>query len=184
MTTKETIDKIKVLLGLTPEAPAPAPVEPAKLAAYKLADGTEVEISELTVGGIVTIGGVPAPEGEHILEDGTKIELDGAGVITEISAAEPMAPEAPAPDPMAMAEQRFAAVEATLKSQGEMIASFDAALKSNAEVVKQLLGVVEQLANAPTADPVEPQKFAKVEPETKADKYAALRQNIDNLKKK
>lgn len=186
MTTKETIDKIKVLLGLAPEAPAPAPVgpAPAALTAYKLADGTDVEISELAVGGIVTVGGAPAPEGEHILEDGTKIEVDGAGVITEISAAEPMAPEAPAPDPMAMAEQRFAAVEATLKSQGEMIASFDAALKSNAEVVKQLLGVVEQLANAPTADPVEPQRFTKVEPETKADKYAALRQNIDNLKKK
>jgi len=109
MTINEKIQKIKVLLGL--ETPAPAPVQPAALNMYKLTDGTEVGISALEVGGIVTVGDQPAPAGEHTLEDGTAIVVDAAGVITEIVAATPAAPAEPVEDDMAA---KFSAIESTV----------------------------------------------------------------------
>ena len=55
-----------------------------KMMEAKLKDGTVVEVTELAIGGIVTIEGVAAPVGEHELEDGTKIVLGDNGVIMEI----------------------------------------------------------------------------------------------------
>ena len=112
MTATERIQKIKVLLGL--EAPAPAPVEPApapveapaKLS-YKLADGTEIEVSALELGGLVTVAGQPAPAGEHMLDDGTKIVVDTAGVITEVVFGTP-APAPSTPEEMSVLMQKFA----------------------------------------------------------------------------
>lgn len=184
MTATERIQKIKVLLGLA-EAPAPAtapiPETPVALTAYKLADGTEVEISALEVGGIVTVGGAAAPAGDHTLKDGTKLTVDVSGVITEIEAAAP-APPAEAPEDLTA---KFAAIESTLAAQGQMIASFDAALKSNGEAIAQLLEIVDAMAKAPTADPVEPaqQRFQKQEPINKAEKFAGLKTAIEKLKK-
>lgn len=114
-TVQDKLKAIKALFGMeqpaTPAAP-PAEPAPAALGSYKLADGTEVSISELTVGGIVTIGDAPAPAGEHMLEDGTKIKLDDMGVITEIEAATPAAPATPAmpqtPEEMSQLMQKFA----------------------------------------------------------------------------
>jgi hypothetical protein len=75
---------------------------------YKLTDGTEVGISALEVGGIVTVGDAPAPAGEHTLEDGTAIVVDAAGVITEIVAATPAAPPVSTPEEMSLLMQKFA----------------------------------------------------------------------------
>lgn len=182
MTATERIQKIKVLLGLAAEpTPAPAPAEPVALTAYKLADGTEVEISALEVGGIVTVGGTPAPAGEHTLEDGTKIVVDISGVITEMEAGTP----APVEAPEDMVATKFAAIESTLATQGQMLAAFNDTLKSNGEVIAQLLEIVDAMAKAPTADPVAApaQSFKSQEPETKAEKFAGLKQAIENLKK-
>lgn len=53
---------------------------------YTLVDGaTKITISELKVGGTVTIDSKAAPEGELTLEDGTLIKVDAAGVISEIT---------------------------------------------------------------------------------------------------
>ena len=93
MTSTEAIRKIKVLLGLEKfEATA------------NLADGTPVHVdTDFEVGTtlhVVQEDGtfVPAPEGEHLLEDGRKLYVDAAGVITAIEeeATEEAAPaEAP-----------------------------------------------------------------------------------------
>ncbi len=56
-------------------------------AVYALADGTEVKITKLEVGGIVTIADVPAPVGSHMLQDGQSVTVDEAGVITAIAPA-------------------------------------------------------------------------------------------------
>lgn len=105
MTASERISKIKILLGLE-TAPAPAPVAPVKLS-YTLADGTEVEVSELAIGGIVTVAGAPAPAGEHTLSDGTKIVVDEMGVITELTPAT-AAPTPSTPQEMSVLMQKFA----------------------------------------------------------------------------
>lgn len=53
---------------------------------YSLADGTEIETNsegDLAVGDVVTVGGEPAPDATHQLEDGTQfVTVDG--VVTEI----------------------------------------------------------------------------------------------------
>ena len=69
----------------------------SKMMEAKLKDGTIVEVTELMVGGIVTIEGVAAPIGEHMLEDGTMIVLGDNGVIMEIKPAmdEEVAPAIP-----------------------------------------------------------------------------------------
>lgn len=53
--------------------------------AYKLADGTDVTISLLDIGGDFTIAGAPAPEGSYTLQDGTAVVVDSTGKITSIN---------------------------------------------------------------------------------------------------
>lgn len=73
-------DKIEKLLK-NEAPPAPKNIETT------LEDGTAVTIEpDLSEGAIVTIGGAPAPEGEHTLSDGTLITVDASGVITSITA--------------------------------------------------------------------------------------------------
>lgn len=74
---KEKLKKIiEVLLG-----------EHVQLASAKLQDGTLIEFSSLELGVQVFVvteeGNIPAPDGIHILEDGTQIETKD-GVITNI----------------------------------------------------------------------------------------------------
>jgi len=85
--------------------------EPAavKMMEAKLKDGTIVEVTDLAIGGIVTISGAPAPVGEHELEDGTMIVLGDNGVIMEIKPkAEAPSIELPIVEDMSA---KFAALE-------------------------------------------------------------------------
>jgi hypothetical protein len=52
---------------------------------YKLADGTDVTISLLDVGGDFLIGTDPAAEGTYTLMDGTSVAVDSAGKITSVT---------------------------------------------------------------------------------------------------
>ena len=88
MTPKEIIEKLRLTFNeLVNNADVPA-VETAPEMVVpminKLKDGTEVEITEMGVGGIVTIQGIPAPVGDHELEDGTVITVGDNGAITAI----------------------------------------------------------------------------------------------------
>ena len=74
MNAKEIIEKLRIQFNelvknvdvVPPTTPSAIPsAEPIKMAIAKLKDGTEVEVTELEVGGIVTIQGTPAPIGEH-----------------------------------------------------------------------------------------------------------------------
>ncbi len=82
---KLKLNQIREVLGM-----------PVKLERATLADGTVVEVEKLEVGfpvSIVAADGslTPAPEGEHTLEDGTKIKVDANGAIVEIMPAETVA---------------------------------------------------------------------------------------------
>jgi hypothetical protein len=98
MKATEIIEKLRAafaeLTGAQPPVPPAPPAPPApQVFGYKLADGTEIEVSgEVAPGSVVTIQGVPAPAGEHVLEDGTKIEVAEGGVITEVEVPEPAEP--------------------------------------------------------------------------------------------
>lgn len=153
-------------------AEAPAPVEPAAPAAafspYQLQDGTAIEVEALEVGKLVKVNGAPAPAGEHILSDGTKIEVDAAGIITEISAPEPEMPaEASAAAPQFNAEEKFAELQSAydqkFAEQAELINKQNQAFEQHKQefaklhgAFKQLIEVVGKLAEAPVAEPVTP----------------------------
>lgn len=62
MDVKETLEKIKKALFGGED-----------YTSYTLQDGTSVTISALSEGGEVYVNGEPAPDGEHILSDGSKI---------------------------------------------------------------------------------------------------------------
>ena len=93
MNAKDAILKIRALFEDMPvEEPKAEPIEEPKakveMAEYVLEDGTKVMISELAVGGQVTLeDGSKAPDAEHKLADGMSI-VTVDGVITEIKEAE------------------------------------------------------------------------------------------------
>jgi hypothetical protein len=108
MTAKEILLKIKAAFDF----PAPPPAEPAlpppatpTAKTYKLQDGvTDITINQAgempAIGDSVMIGGAPAPANTYILQDGSTIIVDAAGLIQTYTAmaAPPPAP-APAPPP-------------------------------------------------------------------------------------
>jgi hypothetical protein len=138
----------------------------------KLQDGTMVQVTELAVGGIVTIDGVPAPAGEHTLEDGTVIVLGENGAIMEIKPKMEIEIEAPE---MEMASkfsafqsstnEKFAAYESKFAAYESRFAEYETKLNKANQVIEGLLNLTQTLASAPTGQPdasVKPQQFSEV----------------------
>lgn len=136
-----------------------------KMVEAKLKDGTVVEVTALEVGGIVTIQGVPAPAGEHILEDGTKIVLDDKGVILEIMPAETeVEVEIEAEKKKAKMEevfsafetatnQKFASYEAKFAAYENKFSEYETKLNKAYGVIEGLIELTQKLAETPTATP-------------------------------
>jgi hypothetical protein len=135
----------------TPEA------APVKMMEAKLKDGTMVEVTEMAVGGIVTIAGAPAPVGEHMLEDGTMIVLGDNGVIMEIKPAEAKAEveiELPVVEDMSA---KFAAFESAtnekFQAYEEKFAQYEGKLTQANKVIEGLMQISKMLVEAPQAAP-------------------------------
>ena len=185
MTSTEAIKKIKVLLGIEKfEATA------------NLADGTPVHVdTEFEVGAtlhVVQEDGtfVPAPEGEHTLEDGRKLYVDAAGVITAIEeeATEEAAPaEAPVAEetleevvvedvPAEIAPVTEEIVAAVVEAIAPVLEEVEA-LKAQLEA---LSGKFQKFSNEPAAAPVrnnfkEENKKAKDLQQTRFDALVSIR---------
>mgnify|MGYP006276944675 CR=1 FL=1 len=175
MNAKEIVEKIRLTFNelvnqqnaVTPDAtaqnqpasaPASAPTEPVKTKAT-LKDGTEIEVTEMAVGGIVTINSVPAPIGEYELSDGTKLVIGDNGAITEIKTADGQ--------PMPVVEDMNAKFSAFETSITEKFASFDnkvaefekrvvdfeSRLTTTLNMFNDILKVTESIANTPTGTP-------------------------------
>lgn len=186
MSITETLNKIKALFSSLPEPEI-------KLSQYKLMDGTEVEISSLEVGGIVTINGMPAPAGIHSLEDGTTIEVDDSGTIVNINSQDNTQNSE-----MVMSEQQiqekfnemFSAkqedinkiVEAKYSTQ---IQEMSETIAKQKEAIEQLLSLVDKISKTSASDPVEPpkQEFSKEIPKNGvAAKYFKYANIVKNMK--
>jgi uncharacterized short protein YbdD (DUF466 family) len=151
MTAKEIIEKLKATFS---ELTAPV-----KLMDASLADGTAIQVTELAVGGIVTVNGAPAPAGEYTLTDGTTLVVGDNGAITEIKPAAP-AEEAPAEAPVTedmgakfsafevATSQKFADYEAKF-------AQYEQRLDKATKVIEGLLNLTQTLAETPTGTPDE-----------------------------
>jgi hypothetical protein len=152
-----------------------------KLEAAKLIDGvTAVEYERLEPGFplfVIAEDGTtktPAPAGYHTLEDGTKIEVDNAGMIIEVSAEEgetteeaPIAEETvvevsgeemPMEDPKVSVAMEEAIVEKVIEKVGEKMKAIFEAVEEVAKevaVVKEEMGAMktkmEKFSKAPAA---------------------------------
>lgn len=121
-----------------------------KLESAKLQDGvTVVEYEKLEPGMplfVISEDGStksPAPEGYHILEDGTSVEVDAQGIIKEISAeAEEAAEE--------VAEEAPVAEVATVQVSGEEVPAeanpMDVAMTKIEEKMRMVFEAVEEVA--------------------------------------
>ena len=136
-----------------------------EMAEYSLMDGTKVEISALEIGGLVTIEGQPAPEGDHELMDGTEITLDESGKIIEIETkVEEVTPEVDTElgdkkdyeEKMAELSEQFAAKFAELieaKNASDLkVLELESKVKQGFAQVAEL---IEALSNTPSEDPIQ-----------------------------
>lgn len=164
MNAKDAIMQIRALFEDMPQVEAPAPIEapiedvPVTFAEYSLMDGTKVMISELAIGGVVTLAdGTPAPMGEHQLADGTQIELDENAKIISIETPEAeaeIADETPAEMGKKM-DEKMADEIAALVSENEnlktQVAQLEAKVKNGFSQVAEL---IEALTKTPNAEPI------------------------------
>lgn len=149
------------------------PVQPVAMLDAKLQDGTMVQVTELAVGGIVTIEGVPAPAGEHTLEDGTTIVVGDNGAIMEIKPKAEIEIEIEAPEmEMAskfaafenMTSEKFSSYEAKFSAYEQRFAEYEGRLTKAMQVIDGLLNLTQSIASAPTGQPdaaVKPQQFTE-----------------------
>lgn len=160
-----------------------------EMSEYSLMDGTKVEISDLQIGGLVTIEGEPAPVGDHTLMDGTEITLDESGKITEIE--KKIVEASPEVDVEAgydkkkeeeMAEQFEARIAELMEANDAKILELENKFKQGFAQVAEL---IEAISSTPTEDPInKPNSFTefvntKSIKEQRIDKY---RQAILNNK--
>jgi hypothetical protein len=148
------------------------PVQPVAMLDAKLLDGTAVQVTELAVGGIVTIDGVPAPAGEHTLEDGTTIVVGDNGAITEIKPKVEIEVEAPEMEMASkfaafenMTSEKFTSYEAKFSAYEQRFAEYESKLSKYMQAMETLMNLTQTLASAPTGQPdvaVKPQQFNEV----------------------
>lgn len=158
-------------------ATEPVAVE-VKLMDAKLKDGTMIQVTEMAVGGVVTIDGMPAPVGEHQLEDGTIIVVGDNGAIMEIKpAADQQAPEEVAPV-MEDMSAKFAAFENATNEKfaayEEKFAAYETKLTQANKVIEGLMQISKMLVEAPQGTPDASVKTSNAFAENNNDAKAAF----------
>lgn len=182
MKAKEALEQIKSLL-FSSDAVLTSEVV-TEFAEGVLADGTIVKFDKLEAGGVISIvtaeGEVPAPVGEHELEDGTIIVIAEAGIIAEVK----------------MIEEEGVEIEIETKVEEEMnadVVNYDAKFEEINEAFNSKISSIENKVdslNEVTKKLIEfMEAFATIEsaPETQAPKNTFLSQNkngkVDAYKK-
>lgn len=173
MNAKEVIEKLRIVFNQI--------TNPVALIDATLKDGTPVQVTELVVGGVVTINGQPAPAGEHELSDGTKIVVGDNGVITAIMPMEEepaieIEVEGKKEEDMnsrfssfeSMTNEKFASYESKFASYEQRFADYEAKLNKASQVIEGLLNLTQSLAEAPTGVPDSSLKFDEQKPKTKS----------------
>lgn len=160
MKATEIIEKLRLTFNELVNTPKQEQV--VKMIEATLMDGTKVEVTELAIGGIVTIDGVPAPAGEHTLSDGTMIVLGDNGAIMEIMPAESEVEveiEAKKKDDEMMnsfsafqtsTNEKFASYESKFANYEQKFADYETRLNKATQVIEGLLNLTQTLAETPT----------------------------------
>jgi hypothetical protein len=182
MNAKDAILKIRALFEDMPVVEEPKDEMPketkVEMAEYILEDGTKVMISELAVGGQVTLeDGSKAPDAEHKLADGMSIvTIDG--VITEIKEEEKeIEVVIESKDYEKKIEEMGAAydekINQLLQANTELVEKIKDIEFKNKEGFKLVVAMMEEFGKVPSADPIEAPKSYKFE-QTKDIKFDRL----------
>ena len=195
MTPKEALDKIKALFGdATPSVDTSTNTTSAALEAkeYVLEGGAKVLISDLEIGGMVSVmaedgTSAPAPAGDHKLADGTTITVDDAGVITAIvvPSVEPAVPSAEE-EMKAKIEQLEAQVAQFNAVVESMKVEFSSKVADAESKLKQVGDIVVKLLEVPSAEPTQPVRnnFDSHLSQTREQKIANFLEMAKNFKNK
>ena len=145
---------------------APAPTESKTYAETTLQDGTILKYTgeKLDVGSEVIIvtpeGEVPAPEGEHVLADGSTIVVAKEGelsIVKEVKPMEEMKKDAPTEAAFEAIKKEFDEFKAALLKEVEHLKSENEKLKvkasKTAAQLKDTVLVVEAMTEAPQDEP-------------------------------
>jgi hypothetical protein len=104
-------------------------------------------------------GEIAAPEGEHTLEDGRVVVIEGIeGIVKEVKekAAEPVEPAAPAQNPEPAPEERMSKEEVSRVIE-ERVRKFEDEQKSKFEqqneIINGLYSIVKKISDAPAQAP-------------------------------
>ncbi len=194
MNAKDAILKIRALFEDMPvEEPKAEPIEEPKakveMAEYVLEDGTKVMISELAVGGQVTLeDGSKAPDAEHKLADGMSI-VTVDGVITEIKEAEEKEIEVVIENKDDKKIEEMAAaydlkINEILEANQKLQDKVNELEAKNKEGFSLVVSMLEEFSKVPTADPIEAPKSYKFEQskDIKFDRLNKYRNAILNNK--
>jgi hypothetical protein len=168
MSSKEAIDKIKSMLFGDVPVVLPESVGSGQVFSdYKLKDGTVVSIDKVEIGGSVVLNGQPAPDGYHLLEDGTKIEVSKGlivGVEKQAVIAEMPEELKKLPVMMSAVNQDMVDLKKTINAQAKLIAT-------QSESLKQMFALVETIANNSIEQPKE--KVKSFDEMTPLEKFRA-----------
>lgn len=173
MTPLEALTKIKEMFAEVPPV-APAPVEapapseaPIEYKEYVLDNGAKVLIDKLEVGGCAKLvdengNETPAPMGEHILADGTKLVLDEMGCIVTIELPNEAPVENPEEAPVDMSVEKIAKLEAELadlkKSVKCQADDFAKETAKFSQAMNEMSNAVIELINSASTTPTETPK--------------------------
>ena len=184
MNYQETINKIKQLFEAAAPEVGAAPVSPdvTTLTDYILQDGTKISVDKLEVGGMVTINGTPAPDGEHQLQDGTIIQTQSGSIVEISTPAEEAIDESVTSD---MASEKMAAIDKTVAENCAKIKMIEESMAKQGEAIKSMMALVEKMATAPISEPAATVKnqYTAQTPMTKDEKFDAMVRAISQLKK-
>lgn len=184
MNYQETINKIKQLFEAAAPEVGVAPVSPdvATLVDYILQDGTKISVDKLEVGGMVTINGTPAPDGEHQLQDGTVIQTKDGAIVEISTPAEEVVDQEVTSD---LASEKMAAIDKTVAENCAKIKMIEETMAKQSEAIKSMMALVEKMAQAPISEPAATVKnqYTAQAPMTKDEKFEGIVRAIAQLKK-
>ena len=201
MEAKEALKQIKSLLFANQEEASQEEVQ-VEFAEGVLSDGTIVKFDKLEAGGMISVvtaeGEVPAPVGEHELEDGTIVVVSEPGIIAEVKMVEPNEDEVEVEVEMseedeeesAKAEEEVAA-EPQVDKFAEMSESFnakfaevEAKIEFLNDISKRLVEFMEAYAKVESVEETQAPKnaFFAQSKNSKQDAYKRLQNVFQNLK--
>ena len=204
MEAKKALEQIKSLLFADQVAEVVSQEEVTiEFAEGVLADGTIIKFDKLEAGGTISVvtpdGEIPAPVGEHELEDGTIIVVTEAGMIAEVKMVEADGNEEevavemseededtkPSIEEEVIAEpqvDRFAEISEAFNSK---LAEVESKVDLLNDVTKKLVEFMDAFAKVETAQETQAPKnaFSAQNKVSKADAYKKLQNIFQTLKK-